>query len=227
MLEGPKKRSQSKRVAFGSLLTFYIINVYINLRNESWYEISTSVCERDDLGELRIAALSVKAALDELDITYFLAFGTLFGAMRYKDILPWDSDVDLIIVPPFDHDQLIARLKEKTNATANDYGVWYGPKFGYYKVRGPRVDDKIGVQVDLLVYKEWWFNGYMHRVGWDAWWMWYRNINTMTFPARLVKGTLPTMEFIGVQWPVPKEGIEIQKYHYANNWWKESKPLGC
>ena len=38
---------------------------------------------------------------------------------------------------------------------------------------------------------------------------------------------LPTMLFAGVPMPVPQEGLEIQKYHYPYDWWKESRPVGC
>lgn len=27
--------------------------------------------------------------------------------------------------------------------------------------------------------------------------------------------------------PVPREGIELQKYHYPNDWWLEIKPTDC
>ncbi|KAF4524835.1 hypothetical protein B566_EDAN014318 [Ephemera danica] len=47
------------------------------------------------------------------------------------------------------------------------------------------------------------------------------------FPPNLVTPPLPTKLFGGINVPVPHEGIEIQKYHYADNWWKEVIPSNC
>ena len=43
----------------------------------------------------------------ENNIKYFLAYGTLLGAIRYKKFIPWDDDVD-VLVPRDDYDRLIS-----------------------------------------------------------------------------------------------------------------------
>ena len=62
------------------------------------------------LDELKIIEFDILKYFDafckEHNIRYFLAFGTLLGAIRYKKFIPWDDDIDLL-VPREDYDRLI------------------------------------------------------------------------------------------------------------------------
>jgi len=61
--------------------------------------------------------------LDKLKIKYFLAAGTLLGAVRNKSFIPWDWDVELSV---YSHevenkmDQLISEIKN-SGFTINKY----------------------------------------------------------------------------------------------------------
>lgn len=67
------------------------------------------------LEELKVIELDIlkmfHAFCEEHNIRYFLAYGTLLGAIRYKKFIPWDDDVDVILLRQ-DYDRLLNEAEQ-------------------------------------------------------------------------------------------------------------------
>lgn len=69
--------------------------------------------------EFRIAILDLYKEFvkicKEKQLTHWLAFGTLLGAIRHKDFIPWDDDFD-VFMPRRDYEKLYAYFKSQSNS---------------------------------------------------------------------------------------------------------------
>lgn len=61
---------------------------------------------------LREAIEIIDQAAKETGSTYYLHAGTALGAIRHKDLIPWDEDADVIVPLPC-YDKLVGYLKNK------------------------------------------------------------------------------------------------------------------
>ena len=65
---------------------------------------------------------------EQNNIRYYLAYGTLLGAIRYKGFIPWDDDVD-VLVPRKDYNRVIELFKDHENIKL--YSTERNKKYGY------------------------------------------------------------------------------------------------
>lgn len=67
-----------------------------------------------DIRSLQLKMLEVLLAIDKVckehNLKYYIAYGTLLGAVRYKGFIPWDDDLD-IMMPRSDYELLVKNWK--------------------------------------------------------------------------------------------------------------------
>lgn len=92
--------------------------------------------------EIQQIALNIMKYIDKIcrenDIKYFLAGGTLLGAVRHKGFIPWDDDIDINMLRP-DYEKF---LKIMDNIKHDQYKcLHYGENFPNYAYRFAKVVD--------------------------------------------------------------------------------------
>ena len=95
---------------------------------------------------------------EEKGLTFFLAYGTLIGAMRHNGFIPWDDDIDIAMPRP-DYDEFVSTYNQRDShcrvidtSFDKDYGISFAKvyddrtwldEFKYRK-------DKYGVYIDVF-----------------------------------------------------------------------------
>ncbi|KAL1131491.1 hypothetical protein AAG570_011108 [Ranatra chinensis] len=208
------------------IATVFLIFFWILLRklNQKHYTQTCNHSEKfhqglHDLGERAHTVLSA------LGLTHFLCFGSLWGQLRLSRSLPWESDIEICLL----NEELIAKDELYVARTFRNKDMYleYDSTEGVYLVTDSNLP---GATVQLIVFEKDPIINMLRRVGWK------RRVlppdceslpSLNCFPPRLIKPPLPLKEFGGYVISVPREGIEIQKYHYPGNWWKEVLPKNC
>lgn len=130
----------------------------MNMDNQKWRELSVE--------EHKQRALNILLEIDNFcrkeNLRYYLAFGTLIGAVRHKGFIPWDDDIDLQMPRP---DYEVFTKKFNSAKHNGNYEAFYPTdakaKHTYIKVCDMDTrkieygikyngDDYLGVDVDVF-----------------------------------------------------------------------------
>ena len=144
--------------------------------------------------------VSVVDYFEKNNISYFLAGGSMLGAVRHNGFIPWDDDID-VLVPRTDYDKLLSSMM--TSSICNGEFVVKKPgmenyPYPYIKVvdKRTRVNDRnivkqfnnMGVWIDVFPLDHFPDNTIMHRVCLIRLKFWRWAINTHMKPQGLETG---------------------------------------
>jgi hypothetical protein len=220
-----------RRILMLIVVLISIIFLFSNLfqssieNDEEWYKhpeaYFTEVdCEHDEFTMKLYDKLTelLTNTLNNLKLTHFLCYGSLWGALRSQRTLEWDRNLDFCIL---NHE--LATIDEK--AFIRQF-VLQGLKYEYNTRRGKYIVTYKTVSAEITVFER--VGSHMERIGWEKSLIPHFYVNYQNFPYHLVeKLPLPTEQFNGMKVSVPHDNFEIQKYLYPENWWRVIKPKGC
>ena len=222
MMRWKKYCNASKLLPF-ALTTLVTLAVFLFLEtsyDERWYYKPVSDCNFTSDLELETIEMAdkIQQILQRNHVTYFVCRGSLWGILRFQKLQPWDKDLDICLL--YDEWNLIDAGYMYRQFRWEQLGLSYNGRQGIYEIRYGRS------KANLIFYdwvdntKEW-----LQRIGWENWI--FQKWRNRKIPAKLIKVPLPHMKFYQLRLPVPHSGIELQKYLYPNDWWREVRPPGC
>lgn len=167
-------------------------------------------------------AVSVSHILSIHNIQFFLCYESLWGALKNGGLLRWERKVDFCAM-----NENLVKLDEVfflRQFQKAGLEIDYDSKTGRYTV-WRRLKDEGTVEINLFErLKE---MKLVRRLGWRHRLLPPSSDNIDTFPDFLVELPLPKIKFSGREYPAAREGLELQKYHYRDSWWKNVKPENC
>lgn len=107
--------------------------------------------------------MDFKSFCEAHQIKYYLGYGTLLGAIRYKGFIPWDDDVD-VLIPRQDYNRFIKIYKDHDNLKL--FSFEQNPNYGYPFAKlcdttTRKVEDNLdngynqGVEIDIFPIDYW------------------------------------------------------------------------
>ncbi|HZH72598.1 MAG TPA: LicD family protein [Mariniphaga sp.] len=115
------------------------------------------------IGQIKEIQLELLSKLDSFcrknQIKYFLAYGTLLGAVRHQGYIPWDDDIDILMPRP-DY-KIFIKNYNKTSIDSRVYDCFSDSQYPYFMAKlsseKTRLEEetnvpyeKIGVNIDIF-----------------------------------------------------------------------------
>lgn len=200
------------------ILSFCVIHfLWRNEENVNCFATPSTLKKLDELLGL------IQEPLKALNLSFFLCYNSLWGALKVKGPLPWQNSIDLCVLnkemSAIDEGFLARSFKR------HGLSITYNSGNGVYKVT--KIDETVPY-VTLTVFEEDVITHQLRRVGWVHRMLPPNSCEELNcFPPDLIEKPLPTSQFNNHVLPIPRDGIEIQKYLFPYSWWKEITPPNC
>lgn len=95
--------------------------------------------------ECKQIQLSILQQIDDIcksnHLNYYIAYGSLLGAVRHKGFIPWDDDID-IIMPRDDYRKFLNLVKKRQSVIDDRFYLIDLDKAGYYYPFAKMVDNR-------------------------------------------------------------------------------------
>jgi len=175
----------------------------------------------------------VDSVLKKHNIAYYLDFGTLIGAVRDGDLIPWDDDMDISLIHERDFKKLPKVVKEikmrrpwyfaKTFTFKHSQTVYEASEKMYVKKQELDFTDNKNIQIAIVKNSRRWRPGkgnavldifckYKHND--KLYWMAFGKVYEMRYEP-LEKG-FKKINFLGIECLIPKAYDEYLSQHYGN-----------
>lgn len=218
-------------------LAFVCLIHYVSQMNKWKKDPSNCLHGPGDLKRLIFLAEHLHKTLQLLGTQHFLCYESLWGALYNEGPRTWDWIVEFCLIGPelfSDQDEGIVAKTFKSQGLVLQYDVLDGS----YTVRltdGPHVGlpdaSESDVSGRLIPFR----SGlnkppkFMRRSGLKRAVLPEDCDNQLLecFPAHLALLPLPLIKYGTLSLPAPREGMEIQKYHYPDDWWLQRKIPPC
>lgn len=157
------------------------------------------------LKNLRICAKHVFSILDKCKVRYWLEGGSLLGAVRYSDIIPWDYDIDIGIYEEdlIKCDQLV-RMSQESFVDDDGFSWEKALEGDFYRVQFSETNH---LHVDIFPFHS--KNGIMTK---NTWFETHRQ--DTEFPERFLK-PLTHIKFAGMEVSAPNSVREFLEYKFG------------
>lgn len=191
------------------------------------------ICDLDSQikGEMEDIFYRTLLSLKSLHLeSHFLCYDSLWAALMQNKPFAWSSFIELCIL----NEEITQKVEEAALIRAfrrEGLIISYSNSVGEYTVTEFDSERQSAAEVRVKIYPfEKDITGEkFRRIGWRHRLMPPDLCSMMhCFPSHLLDPPLPLVRFLKAQVPVPREKIEIQKYHYPDNWWKPDRtPEAC